>query len=315
MIPNIVRFWAFILTLIPSILCSLLALYHLLSNQNLRRALNNHIIIILLFICLISEITFYPWMLYYYRHNGVWERSRMFCITWGFLDWSLYVVHTMLFSLATIERHILIFHENWISTKKKRFFVHYLPLITLILYLFIFYTVMYFFPPCENRLRPSYLLCVFPCLYDKYAVSMSDFIVNQTLPILAIAVFSIGLLLRVLRLKYRMHGRINWQRHRKMIIQTLSISLLYLIILFPYAIVYILGIYGLSTPLVTDLSTCTVFFSYFILLLFPFVCALSLPGLLDRIKKILHLPSRQARRVSQSILTVAACGNRTTHIQ
>ncbi|CAF1623717.1 unnamed protein product [Rotaria magnacalcarata] len=309
MIPSTVRFWAFLLTFIPSIFCSSFTLYHLLSTRRLRRALNNHVIAILLVICLISQVTFYPWILYYYHHQGVWGRSRIFCVIWGFLDWLLYVLHTMLFAWATVERHIIIFHDGWVSTKRKRFLVHYLPIILLVLYLSIFYTIMYFFPPCENRIRPAQLLCIFPCLYDKNAISLSDFIINQLVPILTIALFSIGLLVRVLRQKYRMHRTINWRKHRKMVIQTLSISLLYLTILLPYAIVYILGnVYGLSTSTVTDLSTCTVFFSYFILLFFPFVSAFSLPGLITRLKNIFHLPLR-ARRLSQPILTVTACGS------
>ena len=260
MISNTVRFWSYFSILIASVLCSLFVLYHLLFDRTLRQALNNHVIVVLLFICLIGEVAIYPWMLYYYQHKDAWERSLIFCTIWGFLDWLLYVLHTMLFGWATIERHILIFHDGWVSTEKKRFFPHYLPLISLILYLFIFYLIMYFFPPCRDHLLPYELLCIFPCLYDNYMVSMWDFIANQILPILTIAAFNIGLLVRVLRQKPRMHRTIHWRKHRNMVVQALLISLLYLIVRFPYAVIYILGrISGLPSPLITDLSTLTVF--------------------------------------------------------
>ena len=312
MISDTVRFWSFFLILIPSILCSLFLLYHLLFDRALRRALNNHIIAVLLSICLISEVTIYPWMLYYYQRKGAWERSLLFCAIWGFLDWLLYVAHTMLFGWATIERHILIFRDGCVSTEKKRFLVHYLPIILLVLYLFIFYIVMYFFPPCENRLLPSELLCIFPCLYDSYTISMWDFIANQIVPIFTITVFSIGLLVRVLWQKRRMHLTIHWRKHRNMVVQALSISLLYLTVLFPYAVIFILGrIHHLSSPLMTNLSTLTDFFCYFILPLFPLACIFSSPELRGRMKKIFHL-RRQARRTSLTILTVRARGNNRT---
>lgn len=223
--------------------------------------------------------------------------------------------HTMLFGWATIERHILIFRDGWVSTGKKRFFVHYLPIILLVLYLFIFYTVMYFFSPCENHLYPSSLACMFPCLYDEHTVSMWDFIANQIVPILTIAVCSIGFLARVVWQKRRMHRPIHWRKHRNMVVQALSISLLYLTILFPYAVIFILGrIYHLSSPLMTDLSTFTDFFSYFIILLFPFACIFSSSELRRRMKKIFHI-RRQVRRTSLTILTARAHRNNRTHHQ
>ena len=296
MISDAVRFWSYLLVLIPSFLCSLFILYNLLFDRALRNALNNHVIIILVFISLIADVTFYPWTLHFYQNKGVWERSMMFCVVWGYLDWTLYVVHTMLFAWATVERHILIFHDGWLSTKRRRFFVHYCPLIVLPLYLFIFYTVMYFFPNCENYLRPSYLLCIYPCLYDIYIISMWDFVVDQIVPILTIIVFSSALFIRVLRQRARMRRTIQWRKHRKMAIQLLSISFFYLIILLPYAVVYIVRLSGLTNSLVSDFRTYTAFLSYFVVLLFPFVCALSLPELQTKMKNIFQFRRRPTMR-------------------
>ncbi len=303
MISDTVKFWSFLLILISSFVCLLFVLHHFLSNRKLRNAVNNHVIIVLLFICLIAEVTFYPWMLYYFQNKDTWTRSLMFCVTWGFLDWLLYVGHTMLFAWATIERHILIFHDKWISTKTRRFFFHYLPLILIPLYLSIFYSVMYFFPNCKNRLQPSSLLCIFPCLYDIYIFSMWDFIVDQLVPIFTIIVFSTSLFVRVLRQKHRMCGMINWRKHRKMAIELLSISIFYVLILLPYAIVYIVRIFGLINSLTNELSAYTVFFSYFILLLFPFICALSLPELQTKMKNFFQL-RRQAKQMDPITLNV-----------
>ena len=308
MASDTLRFWSFLLVYIPSFLCLLFVLYHLLFDRALRNALHNHVIIILLFICLIAEVTFYPWMFYFYQNKHVWERSRMFCVIWGFLDWILYVLHTMLFAWATVERHILIFHDGWVSTKKRRFFVHYLPLILLPIYLFIFYAVMYFFPNCENRLQPSELLCIFPCLYDIYVLSMWDFVADQILPILIIVLFSSGLLVRVLLQKVRMRRTIHWRKHRKMTIQLLSISFFYAMILLPYAAVYTVRLCGLTSPLITGFSAYTNFLSYFMILLFPFVCFMSLRELQTKMKNIFQL-RQQIRWMAPTTFTARTPAN------
>ena len=238
-------------------------------------------------------MTIYPWMLYFFKSKQIWQRSFTFCVIWGFLDWFLYVSHTMLFAWATIERHILIFHETWISTNKQKILLHYFPMIFILIYLFIFYVIMYFFPPCQNYHQSANLLCIFPCLYDKYILSMWDFIVDQLFPILIIVIFSIALFIRVLKQKQRMCRTIHWRKHRKMTIQLLSISFVYLIILLPYAIVYIIRLSGLKNAFSNEFYAYTVFFSYFILLLFPFVCALSLPESQIKLKNFFQLKQRQ----------------------
>jgi hypothetical protein len=295
MMLDTVRFWSFLLVLIPSSLCTVFLLYHLLCDRALLYALHNHVIIVLLLICLTADVTIYPWMLYFYQKGDQWKRPFLFCAIWGFLDWGLYVVHTMLFAWATVERHILIFHDGWLSTRKRRVFIHYLPIVFLLLYLFIFYTIIYFFPSCENDSDPSSPVCMFPCLYYSYILSMWDYIVEQILPTLTIIVCSIALFARVLWRKVHMRRTIHWRKHRKMTIQVLSISFVYLLLLLPYAIVYIVRVCGLSSPLISNFSTYTVFISYFILLLFPFVCAFSLPELQTKMRNMFHLRPRKTR--------------------
>jgi hypothetical protein len=132
---------------------------------------------------------------------------------------------------------------------------------------------------------------------------MWDFIVDQLVPIFTIIVFSTSLFVRVLRQKHRMCGMINWRKHRKMAIELLSISIFYVLILLPYAIVYIVRIFGLINSLTNELSAYTVFFSYFILLLFPFICALSLPELQTKMKNFFQL-RRQAKQMDPITLNV-----------
>src|SRR3984957_20882315 len=79
-IPRSVRFWLLLLCEIPSIFCSLFVLFHLLFDRTLRHALNNHVIIVLLFIGLIYELIEISSILNFYRLNTVWPSTPAFCL-------------------------------------------------------------------------------------------------------------------------------------------------------------------------------------------------------------------------------------------
>ncbi len=301
MLSNTVKFWMYLILLIPSMIFLLFVLYHLLFNRTLRSALNNHVIIVLLLNCLIAETTIYPWMLYFYQYNGVWIRSHIFCAIWGYLDWGLYITQTILFAWATIERHILIFHDGWVSTKKKRFFIHYLPLIFLLVYCLLFYIIVFFFSPCRNGYDYSLAFCLNSCLVQHYAYSMWETIVHQMLPAVLIIVFSIALFVRVLLQKHRIHQPVQWRKHRKMAIQILSISLLYLEFYFPYVLYSLMLTFGVPNDSLDNLGVYAEFCTYFMTPLLSFVCTLSLPELGTKIGKTIHF-QRKLRRINPEVL-------------
>ena len=255
-------------------------------------SIHNHAIAIVIFIGLIYQVTLYPWMLEYYQYEGIWNRSTMFCTIWGFFDWGVYYVQMMLFAWATIERHILIFHDKWVSTRMKRVFVHYLPLLVLSIYSLVFYTIVSFFPACENTFDNFDIVCVQFCFSQTNAFYIWDVLFHQTLPNLIIVIFSTALLVRILYRKYRIHQGIQWRKHRKMTIQLLSISILYLFFAFPITLMNLLYFCGISFNLTVEFYECLLFLNYLMLLFLPFTCVLSLPELLTQIKRILHLRRR-----------------------
>jgi len=225
----------------------------------------------------------------------------MFCSIWAYVDWTFYVMQIALFAWASIERHILIFHDGLVSTRKKRFFVHYLPIIIIIIYYFIFYFIVYFFPSCENTFSNTNIICISPCLYNSIGFRVFETMANNMMPSLTIVIFSIALLLRILRQKQRMRQAIQWRKHRKMTVQLLSISFLYLVVTCPYAFMSFLRRCGLPDDVGVDFENWTVFFSYYIVILFPFVAIFSLPGLSTKIKAIFQL-QRPTRLIAPAIL-------------
>ncbi|CAF1015667.1 unnamed protein product [Rotaria sp. Silwood1] len=307
-----IKFWIYLVILVPSIICSLFVLYYLLLDKNLRRGLNNHTIIVLIFICLICQVTIYPWMLYFYKNGNHWHRTLTLCRIWGFIDWGFYITQAIIFAWTSIERHILIFHDLWVATRKKRFFIHYLPLILLMLYCLMFYSLVYFFPFCKHAVRYNAALCIDNCLYDNYAFYIWETIVHQILPNLMIVIASIALLSRILRQKHRVHQRIQWRKHRKMAIQLLSISFLYLIFSFPNTIMILMYLCGLTYNIGRNVKIYAEFFSYLVILFFPFVCILSLPELRKKIKRIILLRPT-ATPVYPKTFTIR-CNINTQHI-
>jgi hypothetical protein len=310
LIPDAVRFWVYLTFLIPSIICSLFVLYYLLWHRTLRQALHNHAIIIFLFIGLIYEVTIYPWMLYLYQHDGVWERSPFFCTLWVFIDWGLYFTQTILFAWATVERHILIFHYKWVSTKKKRLIVHYLPLVMLVLYCLSFYIVITFFPTCENIFDDYYIVCIQLCSFKSSKLYIYDTIVHQILPNLIVVVFSIALLLRVRHQKHRVGKSLQWRKHWKMTVQLLMVSILYLIFALPVTLVNFLHLCGLPYAATANFREYLLFFNYCMMLLCPFACALSLPQLREKITNGLQLG-----RLSRAVAPMTAMVRNTIHIE
>jgi hypothetical protein len=281
-------------------------LYHFIFNRTLRQALHNHVIIILLCINLIVQLTCIPWTLNYYRLGYVWPRTSSFCITWAFLNEALYITTTILFAWATIERHILIFHDRLVATKMKFILFHCLPIVIILVYCVCFNTIVVLFPPCKNKFEFTELLCGDPLCYLKVqSVAIWDVIVNDMIPTIIIIVCSITLLLRIMYQKYRMRQPIRWRNHRKMTIQLLSISVLYLVIYIPKLLMEFLHRCGVPEDVGASFMMYAEFTADYGSILLPFICAGSMPELKTKIKKIFLCWRRQMRAVGPQTLELA----------
>ena len=66
-ISSPVRFWLYLIFVIPSTLCGIFNLYYFLVKRALRQALSNHVIIIVLFLGLFYNLTDILWLIHHYR--------------------------------------------------------------------------------------------------------------------------------------------------------------------------------------------------------------------------------------------------------
>ena len=128
-----IRFWYFSCWNVVSLSCVMFHLYFLRFERTPRRALRNHIVIVLLPICFVDKISNIPSFI----RNDQYETP-----------WFLFTLQIGLFAWATLARHTFIFHKRWLNTAKNRSSIHYLPMITIVLYYLFCDLEVYFGVPC-----------------------------------------------------------------------------------------------------------------------------------------------------------------------
>ena len=246
-------FWLFLIFNIPAVFLSLFVLTKLFKERPLRQALQNHIMMVIMSFNLIYQLFDIPLHLQYFYTGVIRPALPMVCRFWWFVDYGFYFLNLVLLMWSTFERHIIIFHSWLLATTAQRFFFHYLPICFIVLFILIFYAIALFAPPCVETFNFYIDLCGIGGCYGSITFfGMMERIVFSITPIFLIVVFSVALLLRVVRQKQRIQRAVDWRKQRKLTIHSILVSSLYL---------------------------CFFYFSYFPILILPVICTIALPGL------------------------------------
>ncbi|CAF1200524.1 unnamed protein product [Adineta ricciae] len=286
------RFYSFqfcilLFLIVPSILASLFALYSLILDQNFRREFRSYTLILLLLINLFYNSIHISYFIYYFHAFRTFLIAPMSRLVWGYFDWQIYVLQILLYAWFTTERHILIFHDRLLTTRRRRLVIHYLPPYFVIVYCFVYYTFVFFVSSCINNfsrlIRPGF----FPCAFRNATLFLYDLIAHGVMPTFTIILSSIALFIRVLYQKHRVQQPVQWRRYRKLTVQILVISFLFLVLLFPPMLIQFLHICGMSTSVGSEFSLRMIFVSYYTFLLFLIFTISSLPELRAKLNKIL----------------------------
>jgi hypothetical protein len=286
-LPRSVRFWLLILFDIPSIVCAFLLLYHLIHDSTIRKALNNHVIILLLILGLTAQLIEIPFYLAFIANSGIVKPSvPATCFVWWVVSIAMYNAGTLLMAWTAIERHIIIYKFQWLSARRGRILAHYLPIAIILLYVFSFYTYAFFFFPCENDDKYFLPICgASPCYQADLFIGKWEFIVNNIVPSLIVALMSITLLIRVVRQKRRLNRPNQWRKQRKMTIQLVSLSVLNVAFNIPLNLISLARLCGLPEDYGIDAQQYFYFSCYFLVFLFPYVCLISYPELVSKVKR------------------------------
>ena len=283
-----IEFSLFLIGELLSIPCYLFVTYHFLAHKSTRRALHNHVIILLLLFNFIDLTIDVSMTMNYSLRGVVAPFSPMICLIWQFVDYGIWYGSISLMFWATVERHILVFYSQVTRTKRGRLFAHYIPLSFFSLYTPLLYFYLIFIHPCDRifldtsvRCGPLCYMYIAPIWFIYY-----DSLANYIIPILLIAAFSTVLILRFLKQKRRLKEPIRWRQGRKMIIQLTLVSIAYLVFDLPYILIVIIqssGYPDFASDILTPYISRLVYVPSIVL---PYATLLSLPRIKQKFQEL-----------------------------
>jgi hypothetical protein len=307
-----VQFAVILVLQIPSIAVSLLIFVYFVRNRQIRSQLNHRIILVLLAVNFLEVATDLPMPLSFYHTSMAKPSTNSYCVWWTWYEFSLNTVCLFLMAWASIERHILIFSSHWMQGRWKRRALHIAPIIFCLLWTPLFYVVMIIISPhCSTIWRFDSVLCGQPCYLttNNGVFGSFDFSFNILVPIVIIVLANFTLIFRVVYGKYTRHQPIIWRRQRKLTLQMVSISILYVIFWFPSTLTQLVEIYFNSEFLLVHLES-LLFLIYFVPLLLPFVCLVRLTKLMKQMRTyVIQMYTTMARSCHRASVHPLAYSN------
>ena len=268
-----------LLIIVPfAIACNLFVLFRLLTNEVLRKALHNHVIIAILFSSLQFNLIHVPFSINLFLTGSIWPRSIIACSVWRFTAYTGCNANDVLLAWAAIERHILIYHSNMMNQFHKRLIFHYGPLAFLIIYLLAFNAGCFLTPACFSNYDFAVVFCDASCLGSVMFMLTWYLIVNQLIAATLAIVFSLILWIRVVQRRKRMRGTVEWGRLNRLTSQVLVITILFIVLEMPYAITCTFAYTGYFTNSITFgyFNSISLFLCYIMPVIMPFACLLGL---------------------------------------
>ncbi|CAF1361144.1 unnamed protein product [Adineta steineri] len=310
-LTNVPSYWPkaefslFVLGQILSIPCYFFVAYHIIFEKSARKALHNHVIIILLFYNFLGVTFDLSLTLDRDRVGYVSLFSPTLCRFWQLVDNGIWYGGISLMMWASFERHILVFHSNFVRSTGQLVLVHYIPLIFFSLYAPLLYFYLIFLYPCDEDFDSTSLLCGGICFYATIPnwFLVYDSFVDYTIPILLIVVFSISLLLRFIRQKQRLQQAVTWRQCRKMTIQLTLVSATYLMFDLPYVIIFLVQSCGYPNFASNIIQPYVASLTYVPAIVLPYATLLTLPGLKQKLRSLFFWKRHQRQIVPLTTYT------------
>jgi hypothetical protein len=276
-------------TIGPSLLCDLLVFFHFIRHwrKEIVSTPQNHVILCLLIASFIQKIADVPFAIYYLRWGVVFQQTYNFCVVWDWFNYSAMTVSVQLVAWCCIERHLFIFHSQLMRKQCCLILLHYVPLITCLVYTPFFYLRYIFFPTtCTNTWDYTIIYCGGACYsYFNPFVGTFDWIFNYGVPSLVIIFANFLLFCRVIWQKIKQGRAIQWHRQKRMIIQLAFVCMLYFIFMLPQVIVGSIQTLWSPTFLSDIQANYFYYIVYFINQFLPFIIVSSLPEMHKDVKR------------------------------
>lgn len=250
-------FYLFSLLDIPSVICILLLLYYFVHLPELRQQHYSHqMVIYLLISAFLTNIIDVPLVMsYLHKHYFIISMSHpdSFCVFWVIYQYAICSVNLWLMALLSFERYLAIFFKAVVMGNKiRRFFVYYVSAAGIVLFIFFWYIYLVALYPCvQTQFDYTQIACDLSCYQiDGSALLLNlDWVIAILLPIFLTLFFTLILILHVLYQRYKISHHLNqqntWKRTRKMFLQLLPITFVFLLANMPLVIV---GLLSVSDP-------------------------------------------------------------------
>jgi hypothetical protein len=284
-----IKFSVLLVLQIPAFALSLLIFFFFMKTHTVRQAPHNRALLILLIVNFIQLAFTLPLNLHFYSLGYISPATPTFCTWWTFFEFTLYVTSEYLMATISVQRHMLVFNGHVLRIRWMRIVLHHLPLLFCLTYPMIFYLFAILLYPCDGT-QWDYTsnLCGFAdcyLLFDKVFGTL-DWSINNGLPMVINAIANVMLIVRVIRQKRQQQRPFSWKQQRRMTVQLLCISSLYLVAWSPCLIVGVVQILGFPTFLAEIQTDYFLDLIYVVCLFLPWVCIGLFPELLAWIKKL-----------------------------
>lgn len=192
-------------------------------------------------------------------------------------------------AFASVERYLFIFHGRLID--RHPILCRYTPICLCFLYPIGFFFGVMFFMPCTHRFIYSAFICSGGCfLYIPFWNAM-NWVGNVSLPVCLIVAVNMVLICRTVYQKTKMKRSHVWSKNRKMVLQLVSVASIYCLAWFPSVMLILIVTFPpphTDTASLFSIFQNTLFLTYVVPLLYPFVCLVGQPLILRKIKRRLQ---------------------------
>lgn len=285
-----VTFVLLLIVIIPAIVCAIFIIIFIYFHwySVIGKTLHHHATFLLLIVSCLYTAFDLPFSMNYLRVGYHSYRSIPFCLWWYWFDYSLLAINLFVTATASIQRHILIYNSFWLNVRKKRWIIHYIPLIISVIYPLIFYTIFMFGYQCSVYFNYSDGWCAYPCYIDDSLLYNIDWICNIIVPVCIITVTNMALIIRTFRSmkRIRQQHHHTWQGQKKLTLHLLAFSSVYIIVYLPTSTIAILK--KLAFPNLYDERSKLYYMYHMIYFIAPiqiFLCIFTLPDLINLIKR------------------------------
>ncbi|UJR29222.1 hypothetical protein I4U23_010436 [Adineta vaga] len=228
-----------------------------------------------------------PLALTFLRNNIAAYSSDGFCLFWIVATCTLDLAGIFLMAYASIERYLFIFHGNIL--KHHPILFRYAPFTFCAIYPLLYVIGILFLVPCQNHFIYFAFLCSGGCYLNDPFWNAMTWVGNISASVSLILLTNILLIGRTLYQKNKMKQTRVWLKNRKMVLQLVSVGILYCFAWLPSVILMLIVTFpplNVDTEQIFFIFQYVVFMTNFPPLFYPFVCLSGQPFILNKIKNI-----------------------------